>query len=102
MATITIEKARVNKESVTKVACSAETSQPVFVPGESVGIDVIVTSGTATVQQSSGLPSEISAGTATWINWGSGAVAANTGSIVTGATAVRLVATGVASLYVRT
>jgi hypothetical protein len=48
------------------------------------------------------LPSEISAGTATWINWGSGAVATNTGSIVTGATAVRLVATGVAALYVRT
>jgi hypothetical protein len=85
-----------------KMSCTNEISPPIFVPASNVGVDLVITSGSATMQQTSGLPSEILAGTATWLPWSAGTVTTSTGSMVTGATAIRLNASaGVASLYVR-
>lgn len=97
-----IEHEAVSKGTITKVTCANEISDPIFVNKDAVGLDLVIVSGSATVEQSSGLPSEIRAGTATWFLWGHGHSAVSASSAVWGATAIRLNATsGTASLYVR-
>lgn len=102
MVDVFVEHEAVSKGTITKVVCSNEVGPPIFVNKDAVGLDLVVTAGTATVEQCSGLPSEIQAGTATWFLWGHGHSAINASSAVWGATAIRLnAASGTASLYVR-
>ena len=84
-----------------KITLSAETSEPVFVPADTVGLEVVPSTGNVRFEQTSAAEAEILAGTATWFAWSTGAVTGPASSIVLGATAVRGVATGNAVLYVR-
>lgn len=100
---ITKEQDFSTKGVITKVACVNETSIPVFIGKDAIGLDLVILSGTAVIEQTSALPSEILANTATWFPWGPGTVAASVSSVVFGGVAVRLKATvGSAYMYVRT
>jgi hypothetical protein len=88
---------------VATITISNETSGWVFVPTDNVGLDLVVTSGSATVQQTAATPADVLAATATAFDWAAGAIATGTksSSLVVGASAVRLTGTGVAKLSVR-
>ena len=84
-----------------RITINSETSDPVFIPATSVGLEVVPLSGVVRFEQTGATESEIEAGTAEWFQWSTGDVAAPASSIVLGATAVRGVATGEAKLYIR-
>lgn len=84
-----------------KITVSADTSEAVFVPASNCGIEVVPTSGTARFEQTAATEAEIEAGTAHWFAWSTGDVSGPASSIVLGANAVRCVATGDATFYVR-
>jgi hypothetical protein len=99
---VTSERDFSSRGAITKVTCLNETSIPIFIPKDNVGLDLVIVSGTAVIEQTSSLPSEVQSGAATWFPWGPGTVGANVSSIVFGGTAVRLKATvGSAHMYVR-
>ena len=101
MATIAYEQ-HPRGGQVATITINNDTSAWVLVP-DSAGLDLIVTSGTATVQQSAATATMLTANTASAFDWGPGAIAAGakSSSIVSGASGVRLTGTGVAALYVR-
>lgn len=84
-----------------RITINAETSAPVFVPAGTVGLEVVPTNGTVRFEQTSATEADIESGAATWFAWSTGDVGTPASSIVVGATAVRGVATGEATLYVR-
>jgi hypothetical protein len=88
---------------VATITISADTSPWVLIPTDNVGLDLSVTSGTATVEQTAASPSEVAAATAVAFSWSNGAIAAGvkSSSLLVGASAVRLTGTGVAKLSVR-
>ena len=84
-----------------KITLSAATSEAIYVPANNVGLEVVPASGSARFEQTSATEPEIAAGTATWLPWSTGDVTGPASSIVIAATAVRCVATGNATFYVR-
>ena len=83
-----------------------ELGQWVYVTDENVGVDLVVTSGTAVVELTSSLPSEANDGSAVPFDWAPGAQAGagKKSGVVSGATAVRLkltAATTIATMSVR-
>jgi hypothetical protein len=81
------------------------TSEWIYVQKDNVGVDLSVTSGTARVEMTSCAPSNIGSAVVTTVNADSlaGQMTGPTfgSTVVNGATAVRLVASGVAQLSVR-
>ena len=102
MATILHEAHPRGGQTVT-VTISNDTSAWVLVPASDVGLDLIVASGTAVVQQTAASEAITLAGTAVAFDWSNGTIAAGTpsSSILIGGSAVRLTGTGVATLHVR-
>lgn len=69
----------------------AANGSPFYVPRNSVGVSVTlqIISGTAKVQSTTDLLDEVAAGSAVWVDWPSGAVAATTQDYVRAVTALR-------------
>lgn len=100
MATKIYKRPGLGTETV-KIVLNNETSDAVAIPPGYVGIEAIVTTGTARVEQTAAPESDIADGSCYWFPWASGTVSAPTSSIVVGASAVRCVATGQTVFYVR-
>lgn len=100
MATKTYRRPGLGSETV-KIVLNNETSDAIPVPPGYVGIEAIVTTGTARVEQTAAPDSDIANASCYWFPWDSGTVSVPTSSVVIGASAVRCVATGQTVFYVR-
>lgn len=101
--TVTVTKESLSESprsnGVTKVTLGAgDTSDPVYVPDSCVVCCVPGSGGTMKAQASWSLPTEVSAGTATWHDWDAGTVSAKATQLLLHATAVRFTATGQAGV----